>query len=236
MDTYKNMKILLAEDDKNLGRILKNYLSAKGFMVELLPDGKQAWDAFRKESFDFCIVDVMMPIMDGFTLVKKIRDQDKAVPVIFLTAKSLKEDKLKGFLSGADDYMTKPFSMEELLARMQAVLRRTQVTKSTPKKENFSYQIGKMTLDFNRRLLKYEGDGEVKKLTSKEAQLLKMLADYANETLDRSDALKEIWRDDNYFNARSMDVYIAKLRKYLKKDPSVELINVHGVGFKLVTT
>ncbi len=232
----KNMKILLAEDDKNLGRILKNYLTAKNFDVALFSDGKQAWDAFRKEKFDFCIADVMMPVMDGFTLVKNIRKKDQEIPVIFLTAKSLKEDKLKGFLTGADDYMTKPFSMEELLVRMQAVLRRTDIKHDEvpAEPEKHMYQIGKISVDFNRRLLKC--DDEVKKLTSKEAQLLKMLADNENKTLDRSDALREIWSDDNYFNARSMDVYIAKLRKYLKLDPNVELINVHGVGFKLVTT
>ncbi len=225
------VKVLLAEDDKNLGNILKNYLVAKGFETDLFPDGKQAWDAFEQETYTFCIIDVMMPVMDGFTLADKIRSRNKEIPMLFLTAKSLQEDKLKGFNIGADDYMTKPFSMEELLARMKAILRRSQEMEQN--KEQRLFHIGKFEFDYDRQVLK---DGsEERKLTSKESDLLRLLAQHENDTLDRTEALKKIWHDDSYFNARSMDVYIAKLRKYLKSDPNIELINVHGVGFRLIT-
>ncbi|MGM0565843.1 MAG: response regulator transcription factor [Bacteroidota bacterium] len=225
------VKVLLAEDDKNLGNILKNYLIAKGFETDLFPDGKQAWDAFEQETYTFCIIDVMMPVMDGFTLADKIRSRNKEIPMLFLTAKSLQEDKLKGFNLGADDYMTKPFSMEELLARMKAILRRSQEMEQN--KEQRLFTIGKFEFDYDRQVLK---DGnEERKLTSKESDLLRLLAQHENDTLDRTEALKKIWHDDSYFNARSMDVYIAKLRKYLKSDPNIELINVHGVGFRLIT-
>lgn len=226
----KEIKVLLAEDDKNLGNILNNYLKAKGFETALFPDGKQAWEAFQKETFTFCIADVMMPVMDGFALVEKIRSKNKDIPVLFLTAKSLQDDKLKGFNIGADDYMTKPFSMEELMARMSAILRRSQELEE--KKDQRFFTIGKFEFDYDRQMLKL-GDEE-KKLTSKESDLLKLLAENLNNTMDRGEALKKIWNDDSYFNARSMDVYIAKLRKYLKADPGIELINVHGVGFKLI--
>jgi len=225
------VKVLLAEDDKNLGNILKNYLVAKGFETDLFPDGKQAWDAFEQETYTFCIIDVMMPVMDGFTLADKIRSRNKEIPMLFLTAKSLQEDKLKGFNIGADDYMTKPFSMEELLARMKAILRRSQEMEQN--KEQRLFNIGKFEFDYDRQVLK-DGEEE-RKLTSKESDLLRLLAQHENDTLDRTEALKKIWHDDSYFNARSMDVYIAKLRKYLKSDPNIELINVHGVGFRLIT-
>lgn len=225
------VKVLLAEDDKNLGNILKNYLIAKGFETDLFPDGKQAWDAFEQETYTFCIIDVMMPVMDGFTLADKIRSRNKEIPVLFLTAKSLQEDKLKGFNLGADDYMTKPFSMEELLARMKAILRRSREMEQN--KEQRLFTIGKFEFDYDRQVLK--DGGEERKLTSKESDLLRLLAQHENDTLDRTEALKKIWHDDSYFNARSMDVYIAKLRKYLKSDPNIELINVHGVGFRLIT-
>ncbi|MBI9033502.1 MAG: response regulator transcription factor [Bacteroidales bacterium] len=225
------INILLAEDDRNLGSILTSYLKAKGYPTTLCINGQEALDTFKKGSFNFLIVDVMMPVMDGFTLAKTIRDTDSQVPIIFLTAKSMQEDKLKGFQAGADDYLTKPFNMEELLARIQAILRRTDT--SGIKSSEGIFVIGKMAYDFNRQILKI-GDSE-QKLTSKEAGLLKILCEKANDVVDRSEALKEIWHDDSYFNARSMDVYIAKLRKYLKADPTVELINVHGVGFKLIT-
>ena len=226
-----NIKVLLAEDDKNLGSVLTSYLEAKGFPTILCENGEEAYQQFKKEKFDFCIVDVMMPIKDGFTLAKEIREIDKKVPLLFLTAKAMQEDKLKGFELGADDYLTKPFSMEELLVRMQAILRRSNDTKTMEASSN-SYEIGIFTFDYNRQLLKQGGDEQ--KLTSKESELLKLLCDSANEVLDRSEALKKIWLDDSYFNARSMDVYVTKLRKYLKADPNVELINVHGVGFKLM--
>jgi DNA-binding response OmpR family regulator len=231
METDK-VKVLLAEDDKNLGTILKSYLEAKGYPSTLCINGEDAFLEFNKNDYDFCIVDVMMPVKDGFTLAKEIRNIDKKVPILFLTAKSMQEDKLKGFEIGADDYLTKPFSMEELLARMEAILRRS-VNDERNSPEGDTFTLGKMQFNFVRQTLSM-GDEEVK-LTSKEAALLKLLCQNLNEVVDRSLALNKIWYDDSYFNARSMDVYITKLRKYLKMDPAVELINVHGVGFKLVT-
>jgi len=225
------VRILLAEDDRNLGNILKNFLDAKGYVTTLCINGQEAIDAFQKKEFDFCILDIMMPVRDGFSVAKEIRSSNPKIPIMFLTAKSLQEDKLKGFETGADDYLTKPFSMEELLMRLQAILRRTEDSGRTAENEN-NYQIGKYTFDFNRQVLTIKG--KENKLTSKEAGLLRLLCSNANDVLERSIALNKIWSDDSYFNARSMDVYIVKLRKYLKEDPSVELINVHGIGFKLV--
>ena len=225
----KKTKILLVEDDPNLGLLLSEYLNAKGFDCTLKNNGQDGYDAFVKGEFDFLIFDVMMPIKDGFTLAKEIRGIDKNVPILFLTAKSLKEDTLKGFNVGADDYMTKPFSMEELIARINAILRRI------PQKEDSEsgvYQLGKFTFDYNRQILKL-GEKETK-LTTKENELLKLLYKNKNGILERNDALKAVWGDDNYFNGRSMDVYIAKLRKHLKQDDSIEIINVHGKGFKLL--
>ncbi len=227
----QEIKILLAEDDKNLGTVLKAYLDAKKFKTTLRINGLEALDEFNKGEYDFLILDVMMPVKDGFTLAREIREKDKDIPILFLTAKSLQEDKMEGFKIGADDYLTKPFSMEELLVRIEAILRRTQTHKESVNKEFFT--IGKFTFDVTRHIL--SADGESQKLTSKEAELLKMLCARRNETLDRSEALKQIWHDDSYFNARSMDVYVTKLRKYLKSDPSIEILNVHGVGFKLIT-
>lgn len=224
------LEILLAEDDKNLGSILKNYLIAKGYQTELFVNGQLAWEAFEKKTYTFCIVDVMMPVMDGFTLGKKIREKNKDVPLLFLTAKSLQEDKLKGFSIGADDYLTKPFSMEELTARINAIMRRSNDAILNENKTFF--KIGNLEFDYNRQMLKC--NDKESKLTSKESDLLRLLAQHANKVLDRGEALKKIWKDDSYFNARSMDVYIAKLRKYLKQDPDIQLINVHGIGFKLV--
>jgi DNA-binding response OmpR family regulator len=227
----KELKVLLAEDDKNLGAVLKAYLEAKGYNTTLSINGKEAFDIFNKKKFDFCIVDVMMPVKDGFTLAQEIRKLDKHIPILFLTAKSLQEDKIRGFEIGGDDYLTKPFSMEELLMRMKAILRRINEG-NDPETKSTIYKLGKLVFDYNRQLLHTPaGDN---KLTSKEAELLKLLCDSANDVLDRSVALNRIWQDDSYFNARSMDVYITKLRKYLKEDPSVELLNVHGIGFKLV--
>jgi DNA-binding response OmpR family regulator len=224
-------RLLLAEDDRNLGNILKNYLDAKGYATTLCVNGQEATDAFTRKEFDICILDIMMPVKDGFATASEIRAVNKKIPILFLTAKSLQEDKLKGFEIGADDYITKPFSMEELLLRMQAILRRTDEHLKTPGNENV-YTIGMYVFDYNRQTL-INGSNE-QKLTSKEAGLLKLLCTHANNVLDRHVALKEIWNADSYFNARSMDVYIVKLRKYLKDDPRVELLNVHGVGFKLV--
>lgn len=224
------IKIMLTEDDQNLGTILKAYLEAKGYPTKLYVNGKDALEAYNKEKFDFCVLDIMMPIKDGFTLAKEIRKIDKKIPILFLSAKSMQEDKIAGLEIGADDYLTKPFSMEELLLRIKAILRRSSSETSAPKS---IYKIGQYIFDYTRQLLTFET--EILKLTSKEAELLYLLCENMNSVLDRSAALKRIWTDDSYFNARSMDVYIAKLRKYLKRDSTIELLNVHGVGFKLLT-
>lgn len=224
-------KILLAEDDTNLGNLLKEYLEAKGYRVVLAKNGKEAFEDFKKEQFDICLLDVMMPVKDGFTLAKEIRSVDKNIPVVFLTAKSMREDAIEGFHAGADDYITKPFSMEELQLRLQAILRRTKknTLRSSEEKE---FKIGKYKFDHSRQVLQLAGKEQ--KLTTKEADLLKLLCLNSNDVLDRNLALKSVWQDDNYFNSRSMDVYIAKLRKYLKDDPKVEILNIHGRGFKLL--
>ncbi|MCR9171866.1 MAG: response regulator transcription factor [bacterium] len=220
--------ILLAEDDVNLGHLLQTFLKSKGFSVSLAQNGKIAFEKFNNGSYHFCILDVMMPEMDGITLAKEIREIDKKIPILFLTAKSMKEDKLEGFSAGADDYLTKPFAMEELLARINAILRRT----SEDVKQEDSYQIGNIKYEPEIRLLHL--NEETKKLTTKENQLLHLLVKNQNEILDRQATLRAIWGDDNYFNGRSMDVYIAKLRKLLREDESIEILNVHGKGFKLV--
>ncbi len=224
-------KILLVEDDPNLGNLLKEYLDAKGYATTLAVNGKQGYDVFSKDKFNICILDVMMPVKDGITLAKEIRAIDVNIPIVFLTAKSMKEDAIEGFKVGADDYITKPFSMEELLMRLQAILRRTE-SKAIKNSDQSEFKIGKYKFDYQHQVLDLKGAQQ--KLTTKEAELLKLLCLHANDVLDRNFALKTIWNDDNYFNGRSMDVYIAKLRKYLKEDTSVELINVHGKGFKLL--
>lgn len=226
----KNTRILLAEDDSNLGILLKNYLTAKNYETRLFINGTLALEAFSREQFNLCILDIMMPEMDGLTLAVEIRKIDPAIPLIFLTAKSLKEDILEGFRTGADDYITKPFSMEELLYRIQAIFKRT-ANIVTIKKEDL-YFIGNYTFDPLKQFLSF-GDESVK-LTTKESELLELLCQHGNEILERNFALKSIWIDDNYFNARSMDVYITRLRKYLKKDPAVKILNVHGRGYKLL--
>lgn len=226
----KEVRILLAEDDINLGQLLQSFLKSKGFSVSLAQNGQIAFDKFSKNEYDFCIFDVMMPEMDGFTLAKEVREIDKQVPILFLTAKSMKNDKLEGFAVGADDYLTKPFAMEELLARINAILRRTESVITENQQDEV--MIGSIKYEPDFRLLHLEN--EVKKLTTKENQLLQLLVKNKNEILDRNATLRAIWGDDNYFNGRSMDVYIAKLRKLLKEDPSIEIMNVHGKGFKLV--
>jgi DNA-binding response OmpR family regulator len=226
-----NIKILLAEDDSNLGSLLKTYLSAKNYNTTLCINGKLALEAFSKDTFSLCILDIMMPEMDGLALAKEIRLLNEAIPVIFLTAKNQKEDVLEGFISGADDYITKPFSMEELLYRIKAILRRSMGTSSLVKKED-SYNIGNYSFNPLKQLLIY--NEKTTKLTTKESELLDLLCRHGNEILERNFALKTIWIDDNYFNARSMDVYITRLRKYLVKDPSVKILNVHGKGYKLI--
>ncbi|WP_167605079.1 response regulator transcription factor [Maribellus sediminis] len=223
-------KLLLAEDDENLGLLLKEYLVAKGFDADLYPDGEAAYKGFMKEHYDICILDVMMPKKDGFTLAKDIRIVNAEIPVIFLTAKNMKDDVLEGFKLGADDYITKPFSMEELILRIEAILRRTTQDGQASSQQVFT--LGKFTFDTRKQTLS-DGDESVK-LTTKESELLKLLCQNANKVLERNYALKSIWIDDNYFNARSMDVYITKLRKHLKDETSVEIINVHGKGYKLI--
>ncbi|MBU1720497.1 MAG: response regulator transcription factor [Bacteroidetes bacterium] len=230
MDTEK-YSVLLAEDDENLGALLRDYLIAKGYNCTLTRNGDEALTVFFKKGFHICILDVMMPIKDGITLAKEIRKANKQIPLIFLTAKSMKEDKLEGFQAGADDYMTKPFSMEELLMRLKAITRR--VYESDKKNETDEFAFG--IYEFNYRLQTLKAPSGDNKLTSKEADLLKLLCENLNSTVDRSFALKLIWGDDSYFNARSMDVYVTKLRKYLKEDTSIELLNIHGKGFRLVT-
>lgn len=230
MEEKNSIQVLLAEDDRNLGSILKSYLEAKGFPTLLCVNGEEALETYRREPIDFCIIDVMMPVKDGFSLAADIREDDKEIPILFLTAKSLQEDVLRGFEVGGDDYLTKPFSMEVLLARMQAILRRSIPEGIDESKETFA--LGSLTFDSVRQTL--DSGGKVQKLTSKESDLLRLLCLRKNQVLDRTEALKRIWGDDSYFNARSMDVYITKLRKYLKEDPSVRLLNVHGIGFKLV--
>ena len=223
-------KLLIAEDDENLGLLLKEYLVAKGYDATLFPNGEAAYKGFIKEHYDICILDIMMPLKDGFTLAKDIRIVNPEVPIIFLTAKNLKEDVLEGFKLGADDYITKPFSMEELIFRIEAILRRT-----LPENQSNSqmvFTLGRFTFDTHKQTL-IERDNVVK-LTTKESDLLKLLCQNANKILERNYALKSIWIDDNYFNARSMDVYITKLRKHLKDEPTVEIINVHGKGYKLI--
>jgi len=222
-------KILLAEDDENLGELLKNYLNAKQFETDLFEDGEKAFEGFNEKQYDLCILDVMMPVKDGFSLAQDIRAINKKVPIIFLTARSMKDDVLEGFKIGADDYITKPFNMDELLFRIEAIMRR--VKTDTPSATQI-YTLGKYTFDAQKQLLHW--DDTSYKLTTKESELLKLLCDNANQILERNYALKTIWEDDNYFNARSMDVYITKLRKYLKDEPAVEILNVHGRGFKLV--
>ncbi|MDY5182966.1 MAG: response regulator transcription factor [Prevotella sp.] len=226
----ENLKILLCEDDENLGMLLREYLQAKGFEAVLCPDGEVGYREFQKAKFDICVLDVMMPKKDGFALAQDIRQQNAEMPIIFLTAKVLKEDILEGFKIGADDYITKPFSMEELVLRIEAILRRVKGKKS---RENTVYHIGRFTFDPQKQLLTI-GEKQTK-LTTKENELLALLCAHSNEILQRDYALKTIWIDDNYFNARSMDVYITKLRKHLKDDDQIEIINIHGRGYKLIT-
>lgn len=225
----EKLTILLCEDDENLGMLLREFLMAKGYNVDLCPDGEKGYKAFLKNKYDLCVLDVMMPKKDGFTLAQEIRAVNADVPIIFLTARNMKEDILEGFHLGADDYLTKPFSMEELVSRISAILRRVRGKKE---KEITMYRIGKFTFDTQKQTLVI---GDVsKKLTTKESELLVLLCAHMNDILERNYALKNIWVDDNYFNARSMDVYITKLRKLLKDDPAIEIINIHGKGYKLI--
>ncbi len=225
------IKLLLAEDDINLGTILREYLAVKGFAVEHAFNGEDALNLFRDDKFDICILDIMMPKMDGFTLAAQIRKADNNIPIIFLTAKALAQDKIEGFKIGADDYITKPFNAEELLFRINAILKRVKPA-LYGNGQPAVFKLGKYEFDYNRRTL--TAGKKEQKLTTKEAELLRLLCINRNSELERSEALKTIWHEDNYFNARSMDVYITKLRSYLKEDSSIEIVNLHGSGFKLI--
>ena len=225
-----NTRILLCEDDPNLGSLLIEYLVAKDYEVDLMPDGELGYQAFVENEYDLCIFDVMMPNKDGFTLASDIRKKDTKVPIIFLTVKALKQDILEGFKIGADDYITKPFSMEELLFRIEAIMRRVNMQKL--QLGTTEYKFGRFMFDYQKQILTF--DEEKHKLTTKEAEMLRALLQNANQILERNAALKAIWGEVTYFNARSMDVYITKLRKILQQDPDISIVNIHGKGYKLV--
>jgi DNA-binding response OmpR family regulator len=229
-----NRRILLVEDDPNFGSILKEYLMINGYEVTLAKNGIEGFEKFKKEDFDLCLLDVMMPYKDGFTLAKEIREKNESIPLIFLTAKTMKEDVLKGFKIGADDYLAKPFDSEVLLAKIKSILSRRVVSVSTESDE-MEFSIGNFNLNSKLRLLSFK-NGEPTKLSPKESQLLRLLALHMHDLIPLEKALNKMWRDDNYFTSRSMDVYIAKLRKYLKQDSKVEILNIHGEGFRLVVS
>ena len=225
-----NTRILLCEDDPNLGSLLREYLVAKDYEVDLMPDGELGYQAFVENEYDLCIFDVMMPNKDGFTLASDIRKKDTKVPIIFLTVKALKQDIQEGFKIGADEYITKPFSMEELLFRIEAIMRRVNMQKL--QLGTTEYKFGRFMFDYQKQILTF--DEEKHKLTTKEAEMLRALLQNANQILERNAALKAIWGEVTYFNARSMDVYITKLRKILQQDPDISIVNIHGKGYKLV--
>ena len=228
----KNKRILLVEDDLNFGAVLKDYLMLNDFDVTLAKNGMEGFEKFKKDNYDLCILDVMMPYKDGYTLAKEIREKNLEVPIIFLTAKTMKEDVLKGYKAGADDYLNKPFDSEVLLMKIKAIIqRKSSVVNAEP--AQFEFTIGQFHLNSKLRFLSFNNQDPVK-LSPKENELLKMLIIYENDLMPREMALTKIWRDDNYFTSRSMDVYIAKLRKYLKLDKNVEILNIHGEGFRLV--
>jgi two-component system, OmpR family, response regulator len=237
MTAISNNRILLVEDDQNFGDVLRSYLEMHDYDVTLATDGVQGFESYKKGVFDLCIFDVMMPKKDGFTLAREIRDRDAEMPIIFLTAKTLKEDILQGFKIGADDYITKPFNSEELLYRIQAILKRSKAKAGDAEQELREVTLGKFHFNFTVRVLTYnpgETDEFKEKLSPKEAQLLRLFAIHKNDVLSRSEALTKIWGEDNYFTARSMDVFVTKLRKYLKADENIEIVNIHGNGFQLV--
>lgn len=231
-----NNRILLVEDDQNFGDVLRSYLEMHDYDVTLAIDGVQGYDFFNRGEYDLCIFDVMMPRKDGFTLAKEIREKDTETPIIFLTAKTLKDDVLQGFKIGADDYISKPFNSEELLFRIQAILKRSQ-QKPDPREEIKEFTMGRYHFNYPLRILTYNlgiENEKKEKLSPKEAQLLRMFAINVNDVLPRSEALSKIWGEDNYFTARSMDVFVTKLRKYLKADENIEIVNIHGNGFQLL--
>lgn len=223
-------KILLVEDDTNLGMVLKNYLELNDYDVTLERDGILGLAAFRREKFELCLLDVMMPNMDGFTLAEEIRDVDPDIPLFFLSAKTMKDDIIQGYKLGADDYITKPFDSEVLLLKIKAILKRNEEVNRD--NENREFDLG--GFHFNPKLRELIRDGKTQTLSPKENELLKILCEHKNDLLPREIALKKIWGSDTYFNGRSMDVYIAKLRKYLKEDSDIEIVNIHGNGFRLV--
>ena len=223
-------KILLCEDDTNLGMVLKNYLELNDYEVVLERDGRLGLAAFQREKFDICLLDVMMPNMDGFAVAEEIRDINPDVPLFFLSAKTMKDDIIQGYKLGADDYITKPFDSDVLLLKIKAILKRNEETHR--EEVNAEFDMGKY--HFNPRLRELTIDGRINVLSPKENELLKMLCEHKNDLLTREAALKKIWGSDTYFNGRSMDVYIAKLRKYLKEDETIEIVNIHGNGFRLV--
>ena len=234
--TPTEAKLLLVEDDRNFGDVLRSYLEAHDYDVTLATDGVAGLESYRRGKWDLCIFDVMMPRLSGFELAKKIREDDTQTPIIFLTAKAMKDDVLNGFELGADDYITKPFNSEELLARINVILRRSQVP-SDPKEEQTDFEFGNFHFNFPLRILTFtdeKGEKSKDKLSPKEAQLLRLFAINKNDILSRSEALTKIWGEDNYFTARSMDVFVTKLRKYLKPDASIEIVNIHGNGFQLL--
>jgi two-component system OmpR family response regulator len=230
MEDKKKYRILLCEDDQNLGMVLKNYLELNDYDVTLERDGRLGLAAFQREKYDICLLDVMMPNMDGFTLAEEIRDVDPDIPLFFLSAKTMKEDIIQGYKLGADDYITKPFDSEVLLLKIKAILKRNE--ELNKESENIEFDMGKY--HFNPKLRQLIVEGKTQTLSPKENELLKMLAEHKNDLLPRERALKKIWGSDTYFNGRSMDVYIAKLRKYLREDSNIEIVNIHGNGFRLV--
>jgi len=231
MEEHKK-RILLVEDDPNFGIVLKDYLMMNEYEVTHAKNGMEGFEKFKKDDFDLCILDVMMPYKDGFTLAKEIREKNTDVPIVFLTAKTMKEDVLKGYKVGADDYLNKPFDSEVLLMKIKAIIQR-KATETISDSKQFEFKIGRFDLNSKLRFLKFDGENPVK-LSPKENELLRLLALHENDLMPRELALTKIWRDDNYFTSRSMDVYIAKLRKYMKLDEKVEILNIHGEGFRLV--
>jgi DNA-binding response OmpR family regulator len=230
MEDKKKYKILLCEDDSNLGLVLKNFLELNEYDVTLERDGRLGLGAFQREKFDLCLLDVMMPNVDGFTLAEEIRDIDPDVPLFFLSAKTLKEDILQGYRLGADDYITKPFDSDVLMHKIKAIIKRNEEDHKVT--DNLEFELGAYNFNPKLRELKFKETTQI--LSPKENELLKMLAEHKNDLLTREKALKKIWGSDTYFNGRSMDVYIAKLRKYLKEDSNIEIVNIHGNGFRLV--
>ena len=228
----ENKKILIVEDDPNFGSILRDYLSLNNYKITLAKNGIEGFEKYKKDDFDLCILDVMMPYKDGFTLAKEIREKNSQIPIIFLTAKTLKEDVLKGFKVGGDDYLSKPFDSDVLLAKIKAILNRQKII-DIPHSEEFEFTVGDFIFNSKLRLLSYKNVNTIK-LSPKENQLLRLLVIHLNDLLPREVALNKIWNDDNYFTSRSMDVYIAKLRKYLKSDSKIEIINIHGEGSRLL--